>query len=133
VQIIGRRKNVEYMGQNDGGACSVCNDGHDLCCPQFTIPLDSSDAFTGPLPSLTIPTGMNSGSLRIRFGFFTYLFTISRLNLPFLKLLLEFKCNEIEVYTSASSFDTAITSAATIPTVTIPTCTHSPPSPQMPE
>src|SRR5579859_4300856 len=72
VQIIGRRKNVEYMGQNDGGACSVCNDGHDLCCPQFTIPLDSSDAFTGPLPSLTIPTGMNSGSLRIRFGFFTF-------------------------------------------------------------
>lgn len=84
MQIIGRRKNVEYMGQRDGGACSVCNDGQDLCCPQFTIPLDSSDAFTGPLPSLTIPTGMNSsypGSLRIRFSFFTCLFTVLRLTL----------------------------------------------------
>jgi hypothetical protein len=48
---------VEYMGEKDGGACSVCDGGVDLCCPQFTIPLDSSDAFTGPIPSLTIPTG----------------------------------------------------------------------------
>jgi hypothetical protein len=48
-----RRKNVEYMGEKDG--CTLC-DVLVLCCPQFTITLDSS-AFTGPLPPITIPTG----------------------------------------------------------------------------
>ena len=43
------------MGEGAGDGCVLCEELV-LCCPQFTITLDSS-AFTGPLPSLTIPTG----------------------------------------------------------------------------
>lgn len=49
------RKDVEFMGEGAGDGCVLCEELV-LCCPQFTITLDSS-AFTGPLPSLTIPTG----------------------------------------------------------------------------
>ena len=103
------RKDVEFMGEGAGDGCVLCEELV-LCCPQFTITLDSS-AFTGPLPSLTIPTGTPPPL----FPFISCSFDRSSCRGG---LML------VDINTGPEILDTVITSSATIPRITIPTCTY---------
>jgi len=112
------RKNVEFMGEGAGDGCVLCEELV-LCCPQFTITLDSS-AFTGPLPPLTIPTGTRTLPTS-RFISCSCNFVLWALGRGGLMLMLV-----IDINTGPEILDTVITSSATIPRITIPTCMSLP-------